>query len=119
MVTRLLLLQFTCTARKAADVGFNNVVKNGKQKTKQKTKQNKTKQKNKCVCKKRDSLFDQIMSITRLYIVLVFGAGADWKNARVNVSYCTLRGVSWRNRHLQRKKMITYNQIQFWKQGPT
>ena len=116
MVTRLLLLQFTCTARKAADVGFNNVVKNGKQKTKQKTKQNK---KTSAFARSAISLFDQIMSITRLYIVLVFGAGADWKNARVNVSYCTLRGVSWRNRHFQRKKMITYNQIQFWKQGPT
>ena len=65
------------------------------------------------------SLFDQIMSITRLYIVVMFGAGADWKNARVNVSYCTLRGVSWRNRHLQRKEIVTYTQIQFWQQEPT
>ena len=59
------------------------------------------------------------MSITRLYIVVMFGAGADWKNARVNVSYCTLRGVSWRNRHLQRKEIVTYTQIQFWQQEPT
>ena len=65
------------------------------------------------------SLFDQIMSITRLYIVVMFGAGTDWKNARVNVSYCTLRGVSWRNRHLQRKEIVTYTQIQFWQQEPT
>lgn len=65
------------------------------------------------------SLFDQIMSITRLYIVVMFGAGADWKNARVNVSYCTLRGVSWRKRHLQRKEIVTYTQIQFWQQEPT
>ena len=65
------------------------------------------------------SLFDQIMSITRLYIVVMFGTGADWKNVRVNVSYCTLRGVSWRNRHLQRKEIVTYTQIQFWQQEPT
>ena len=37
------------------------------------------------------SLLDQIMSITWLYIVLVFGAGADWKNARADVSQCMLQ----------------------------
>ena len=36
MVTRLLLLQFACTTREPADVDFNNVVKNGKQKRKKK-----------------------------------------------------------------------------------
>lgn len=36
MVTRLLLLQFACTTREPADVDFNDVVKNGKQKRKKK-----------------------------------------------------------------------------------
>ena len=63
MVTRLLL---ACTTRKPADVGFNNVVKNGKQERK---KQNKPS----TFARSAISLFDQIMSITRLYIVLVLG----------------------------------------------
>ena len=83
-----------------------------------KRKKTKTKKKTKSA-RRAISLFDQIMSITRLYIVVMFEAGADWKNARVNVSYCTLRGVSWRNRHLQRKEIVTYTQIQFWQQEPT
>lgn len=85
-----------------------------------KRKKTKTKQKKTSKSARRAiSLLDQIMSITRLYIVVMFGAGADWKNARVNVSYCTLRGVSWRKRHLQRKEIVTYTQIQFWQQEPT
>ena len=111
MVTRLLLLQFACTTREPADVGFYEVVK--------KEKKNKTKKKTSKFARSAISLFDQIMSITRLYIVLMFGAGVDWRNSRIIVSYCTLRGVSWRNRHLQRKEIVTYIQIQFWQQEPT
>ena len=113
MVTRLLLLQFACTTREPVDVGFNNVVKKRKNKTKQ------NKKKTSKFARSAISLFDQIMSITWLCIVLVFRVGADWKNARVNVSYFTLRGVYWRNRHLQSKETVTYIQIQFWQQEPT
>ena len=64
MVTRLLLLQFACTTREPVDVGFNNVVK------KKKEKQNKTKKKTSKFARSAISLFDQIMSITWLYICL-------------------------------------------------
>lgn len=69
MVTRLLLLRFACTTREPVDVGFNNVVK------KKKEKQNKIKKKTSNFARSAISLFDQIMSISRLYIVLVFGQG--------------------------------------------
>ena len=57
-------------------------------KEKNKTKETKTSK----FARSAISLFDQIMSVTRLYIVLVFGAGADWKNERVYVFQCTLQG---------------------------
>ena len=90
MVARLLLLPFACMTREPADVGFYDVVK------KENKKKNKKKKTSK-FARSAISLFDQIMSIAWLCIVLVFGAGADWRNSRVIVSYCTLRGVSWRN----------------------
>ena len=111
MVTRLLLLQFDCTTREPADVGFYEVVK--------KEKTNTNKKKTSKFARSAISLFDQIMSISRLCIVLVFRVGADWKNARVNVSYFTLRGVYWCNRHLQSEETVNYIQIQFWQREPT
>lgn len=89
-------------------------------KGKNKTKQTKTSK----FARSAISLFDQIMSVTRLYIVLVFGEGADWKNERVYVFQCTLQGrggggVLAQQTSPEKENSNLRDQIQFWKQAPT
>ena len=86
-------------------------------KEKNKTKETKTSK----FARSAISLFDQIMSVTRLYIVLVFGAGADWKNERVYVFQCTLQGreVLAQQTSPEKENSNLRDQIQFWKQAPT